>query len=306
MKQTNFIVREGNDAPLMRELTTLRLGGRVLAEVRLRDPEAAAGLPEMAARLGGRLASIGAGSNILAGDGDLPLVLVKNALDPEITLLADDGKKAVVRVAGSAKLPVLLARLAAMDLGGLEGLMGIPGTVGGAVAMNAGSYGQSIADTLVAMTVVTEKGTVRTIERADIDFGYRRMDVPGHFSGSGRIWFLVLSAEFSLTRKEAGVVASRGNECMEKKKATQPVTAASAGCVFKNPNEATNAGKLLEDAGLKGKRLGGMCFSEMHANFLINEGNGTSGEAVELITTAKDVVRAMFGIELQTEIAIWL
>ena len=311
MKEMGFIVREGNDAPLMRELTTLRLGGRVLAEVRLQDPEAAAKLPELAERLGGRLASIGAGSNILAGDGDLPFVLVRNSLEPEVGLLADDSKKAVVRAAGSVKLPVLLGRLASMDLGGLEGLAGIPATVGGAVAMNAGSYGQSIADTLVAMTVVTEKGAVRTIDRADIDFGYRSLLVPGHLggtglAGSGRAWFLILSAEFSLTRKEAGVVAALGKECMEKKKATQPITAASAGCVFKNPDEATSAGKLLEDAGLKGKRLGGMAFSEIHANFLCNEGSGTAAEAFELISMAKEAVRAKFGIELQTEVAIWV
>lgn len=301
MTQTAFTIREGHEAPLLQNLTTLRLGGRVLAEVRLHAPEAAGELLAIAARLGGTLASLGAGSNILAADGDLPLVLVKNGLEPEISVLADDGKKAVVRAAGSVKLPVLLHRLAAMDLGGLEGLTGIPGTVGGAVAMNAGSYGQNIADTLVAMTVVTEKGVVKTIDRADIDFGYRHMAVPGHLS-----WFLVLSAEFSLTRKEAGVVATLGKECMEKKKATQPVTAASAGCVFKNPDDAPGAGKLLDDAGFKGKRLGGMAFSEMHANFLINEGNGNSAEAFELITMARDAVKTKFGISLQTEVKIWV
>lgn len=301
MIPAGMAIREGNEAPLMRELTTLRLGGRVLAAVHLREAEAAAGLPAIAERLGGKLASLGAGSNILAGDEDLPLVLVKNGLEPEISVLADDGKKAVVRVAGSVKLPVLLGRLAAMDLGGLEGLTGIPGTVGGAVAMNAGSYGQDISDTLAAVTVVTENGVVHTLDRADIDFGYRRMDVPGHPS-----WFLILSAEFCLPRKEAGTIAALGKECMAKKKTTQPVAAASAGCVFKNPGDGSSAGKLLDAAGFKGKRLGGMAFSEMHANFLINEGNGRSGEAFELLAMAKDAVAAKFGIELQTEVKIWL
>jgi UDP-N-acetylmuramate dehydrogenase len=301
MDVTGFTIREGNDAPFLRELTTLRLGGCVLAEVRLHDARAATALADVAERLGGRLASIGAGSNILAGDGNLPLVLVKNALEPEIIQLADDGKKTLVRVAGSVKLPVLLGRLAVMDLGGLEGLTGIPGTLGGAVVMNAGSYGQCIADALVAMTVVTENGTVKTVQRADIDFGYRRMSITGHSS-----WFLVLSAELCLARKEHSIAAALGKECMEKKKSTQPVSAASAGCIFKNPDTVTSAGKLLDEAGFKGKCLGGMLFSEVHANFLVNKGDGTSAQAFELVDMAKNAVKTMFDIELETEVKIWV
>lgn len=301
MGMTGIIVREGRDVPLLRDLTTIRLGGRALAAVALQDEESAAALPEIAERLGGKLVSLGAGSNILAKDGDLPLVLVKNALEPEIAVLTDDGEEAVLRAGGSVKLPVLLAYLAAMNFAGLEGLAGIPGTVGGAVAMNAGSYGQCIADTLASVTVVTQTRAIRAIPRADIDFGYRRMA----FSGS-QSWHLTLSAEFRLARmREAGIISARGKENMAKKAAVQPVSAASAGCVFKNPVGGISAGKLLDEAGFRGKRLGGMAFSAMHANFLINEGGGTSAQAFELLAMAREGVRAKFGISLQTEVTIW-
>ncbi|CAK7073863.1 MAG: UDP-N-acetylenolpyruvoylglucosamine reductase [Desulfovibrio sp.] len=307
MADAGFTIREGNDAPLLRELTTLRLGGRARAMVHLHEAGAAAALPELANRLGGKLATIGAGSNILAGDGELPLVLVKLALDPEISEPVAMEGKFVVRAAASVKLPVLLHRLAAQDIGGLEGLTGIPGTVGGAVAMNAGSYGQCVADTLTALTVVTEQGEVKTLSRAEVDFAYRHMAIPGLFDSRGTDgWFAVLAAEFALTREEPGAVTARATEHMARKKITQPVTAASAGCVFKNPENAASAGKLLDDAGFKGKRLGGMAFSEMHANFMVNEGNGTSAAALELLALAQGTVREKFGVSLQTEVKIWV
>lgn len=294
-------ILQGHDAPLMAERTTLRLGGPVLAEASLFDPDCAGALPEIAATLGGSLACLGAGSNILAGGGPLPLVTVRNALPPEIAVLEDGPEHAVLRACGSVKLPVLLGRAAAMDLAGLEGLSGIPGTVGGAVAMNAGSFGQSVADTLTSLEVVTERGEVLRFGRDSLNFAYREMGIPG-LPG----WWMILSADFRLARETAGSVSARGREVMGKKRATQPVTAASAGCVFKNPSPEMPAGKLLDASGFRGKRLGGMIFSPVHANFLVNVGQGTSAEAMELMAQAKREVFSRFGITLETEVRLWV
>ena len=284
----------------MAERTTLRLGGPVIGEACFTDPSAAAALPDVAKKLGGTLANLGAGSNILAGEGPLALVLVRNAMPPDISVREDDGKTAILRANASVKLPVLLARAAKLDLAGMEGLSGIPGTVGGGVAMNAGSYGQCVADTLTALEVVTGAGEVRRLGRDDIAFAYRSMRVPGVDD-----WWMITAAEFRLAHDALGAVTARARETMEKKKAGQPVTAASAGCVFKNPSPENPAGKLLEAAGFRGKRLGGMVFSPMHANFLVNEGSGTSSEALELMDMAKQAVFAQSGITLETEVKIW-
>lgn len=302
MRTTGLSIYEGEKAPRMAERTTLRLGGRVLAEVALADPLAAAALPETAARLGGALVCLGAGSNILAGEGPLALVTVKNAMEPAITVVAETAHGVVVRAASSVRLPVLLGRAAAMDLAGLEGLAGIPGTVGGAVAMNAGSFGQCVADTLVSLTLVTETGSVQTVERDAIHFAYRHMDITGMPPG----WRMVLAADFALVRSGAGQVAAAGAACMAKKKATQPVGAASAGCVFKNPAPDLPAGRLLDEAGYKGKRCGGMGFSPLHANFLVNHGTGTSAQALELVREAQEAVFARHGVTLEPEVALWL
>ncbi len=301
MGQHGLTLLEGRDAPLMAKRTTLRLGGPVLGEIILADPGFARELPGIAARLGGKLTCLGAGSNILAGDGPLPLVTVRNTTWGEIHMLEDDGATAVIRAEGAVKLPVLLAWAAELDLVGLEGLSGIPGTVGGAVAMNAGSYGQCVADALVSLEVVTERGEVTRLDRDSVAFAYRHMDLPD-LDG----WRMVLSANFRLIRMEPGAAKAKGREVVAMKQASQPVTAASAGCVFKNPAPETPAGRLLEEAGFKGKRLGGMSFSSMHANFLVNEGNGRSAEALELIDMAKEAVLARYGIPLEMEVRIWV
>lgn len=300
MNARGLIIREGANAPRLAEMTTLRLGGRVLADAGLSAVEAVPRLAEAAARLGGSVVCFGGGSNILAADGELPLILVRDVSAPEIEILDDDGKRVLVRAGASVKLPLLLGRLKSMHLGGLEGLTGIPGTVGGAVAMNAGSYGQCVADALESVSVVTLDGKARAVARQNIEFAYRYMGLPG-VTG----WFMVIAATFAVIREKPGAVETAAREILARKKTTQPITAASAGCVFKNPSLDMPAGKLLDDAGFKGKRLGGMAFSSVHANFLINEGQGTSAQALELIAAAKEAVLQRHGVTLEMEVKLW-
>ena len=301
MADKGLILREGKEAPSLARLTTLRLGGPVLGEVCLTDIGAASALPELAARLGGDLVCLGAGSNILAGEGPMPLIVVRNTAQPEIAIVAEEDSSVTIRATASVKLPMLIGRAATAGFSGLEGLSGIPGTVGGAVAMNAGSYGQCIADTLSALEIVTFTGEIRRFARDTLSFGYRKMTLP-NVQG----WWMVTAAEFCLERNKPEAVQTKGRECIAQKKATQPVTAASAGCVFKNPSPENPAGKLLDAAGLKGKQLGGMAFSSMHANFLVNQGAGTSKEAFALLEMAKECVFAKFGIILEPEVKLWV
>ena len=287
-------------APRLMERTSIRLGGNAVAELRVTGPEGYDNLPGLALRLGGRVVPLGAGTNIIADDADLPLVLVTRQPFYETGVLREEKYGILIRTDGAVRLPALLAAAASRGLSGLEGLTGIPGNVGGAVAMNAGSYGVAIGERVHSVTVFSP--LLGLVERpADaFDFSYRSCRLRGHEG-----WFLVCAVTFALTRDERDTVRARMRDVYLKKQAGQPVTAKSAGCVFKNPAPDAPAGRLLDEAGLKGLRAGGMRFSPMHANFLVNEGGGAFDEAMELIELARERVFAHSGHRLETEVHIW-
>jgi UDP-N-acetylmuramate dehydrogenase len=205
----------------------------------------------------------------------------------------------LVRAGAGVSLKRLAARCAAWGLSGLEGLTGIPGTVGGAVAMNAGSFGTETARLLHGLLVWTPETGVATLRPGDWTFAYR------HFALTRKkVYFFILAAIFHLTKSQSGVIRNSMTLNFFQKKSTQPLSSWSAGCAFKNPPAGPAAGKLLEEAGFKGKRLGGMAFSTVHANFLINEGAGSANAAFELLEEAREAVFRRNGIQLQTEIRI--
>jgi len=289
--------------PRFAERTTLRLGGRARAELRLESPEDCHALAGELARLDGRPLVLGWGSNLLAEDGDLPLVVVSQAgAEPEAVGPADGGRQRV-RVRGGLMLPKLIAWAAARRLSGLENLAGIPGTVGGAVAMNAGSYGRQMAELLTGVRLWTPEAGLAWIGPENWKAEYRRFEPLGLPGGADAGLWLVAEAELALTLAEAGQVQAAVRDVLARKKATQPVSAATCGCVFKNP-EGQSAGKLLDACGFKGKSLGGMAFSAMHANFLVNEARGTARAALELIAQAREAVLARFGVALELEVKV--
>ncbi|NDV25448.1 UDP-N-acetylmuramate dehydrogenase [Desulfovibrio sp. JC010] len=280
--------------PGMARLTSLGIGGnaRVLAKVRSES-----GLDELSRfieREGCDLLAIGEGSNILAGDGEINLALVQVACErkPEAEINGTS-----VLVPADMRLPGLLSVLIKNGLSGMEGLAGIPGSVGGSIAMNAGSYGTDMQASVKRVRIWTPSRGLFWKDAADLEWGYR------HFSTGDDEFFLVWEVEFELSRSTEEKVRSRIKETFEKKKATQPVTAKTAGCVFKNP-EGHSAGKLLDDAGFRGKNLGGMGFSKMHANFLENKGGGTAEQALELMAQASEAVAEKFGVTLKPEVII--
>lgn len=278
--------------------TTLKLGGTALAEVLVERAEELPRLPETLYGLGGRPLVLGHGSNVLARDGALPVVLVRLAPAEEPAILSREGDVVRLRAPAGMRLPGLLAFCAGQGLSGFEGLAGIPGTVGGALAMNAGSYGVSFCDRLVAADIWTpEKGAIR-LTAGQWRAGYRFFK-PAGVAG----WYLALAVELDLVAAAPEAVREAVRETYGKKKATQPILEATAGCVFKNP-AGESAGRLLDQAGFKGRRLGGMGFSERHANFLVNHGGGTAGEALTLLDEARSAVSERFGVQLALEVEV--
>lgn len=327
--------------PSLAERTSLGLGGKAVAEILLREMSGLEHLPGLLKTLGGEPRSLGRGSNILALDRPdgarhearpgrlLPLTLVKVDFKDEPSLVPEpvevDGEPAILARSGaSCKLPALLSKLAAWGLSGLEGLGGIPGDVGGAVAMNAGSYGCEIADCLHEVTVFTLSEGLRTLKRGDFTCSYRSFkptafDAAAKTRQSGELdeWFIIIDAVFALRPSDPALISRTMKDNIQRKKATQPLQARSAGCLFKNPASGLSAGKLLDEAGFKGRRCGGMAFSELHANFLVNEGGagwaggaggrerGTSAQAFELIHDAQNTVLERYGVRLEMEVKVW-
>lgn len=285
--------------PLLREHTTLRLGGPALALAVVRGEAGLDQLGKKLPELGGAPFALGFGSNLLAGDGEHALVLVHAGNDAKPEFLPQGGKT-LVRVGAGFGLPRLLGLCQRAGLGGLEGLTGVPGRLGGAVAMNAGSYGVELGGLLARVRVWTPEGGLTWREASDCSFGYR------HFNpnmGAKATFWLIWEVELLLGAEAPAAIRQRMEATYAKKKATQPVTARSAGCVFKNP-AGHSAGKLLDDAGLRGKRLGGMAFSAMHANFLVNGGKGTASQALELMELGRAAVLKQTGLALQTEVVV--
>jgi UDP-N-acetylmuramate dehydrogenase len=197
-------------------------------------------------------------------------------------------------VAGAAALDVTVAETAAAHaLGGLEFLVGIPGTIGGAVAMNAGAYGAEIKDVLDWAEVATRDGMER-LTATDLHFAYRRAELPPRA--------VVTRARLRATAGDATAITQRLNEIRTTREATQPVRARTGGSTFKNPPGATKAWELIDAAGCRGLRVGAAQVSEKHCNFLINTGGATAAEIEALGEDVRARVRAATGIDLEWEI----
>lgn len=284
--------------PSLSAITTLGLGGTCSLELTVSSRDDLAAMDDRLRELVLPVYVVGRGSNIFGLDGSHEAVLVRPAFTDGPAVLGDETADGGVLVSCGAgiSLPVLLAFLREKGLSGMEGLAGIPGTVGGAVAMNAGSFGTSTAESLDSVEIWSGGRLVRLTPDA-CETGYRHFR-PRGLAGS----FLVVSAVFRLSRSTSQDVAAGMQHNFQMKKSRQPITARSAGCVFRNPACGVSAGALLERAGFRGRRKGSVALSEQHANFLVNLGGGTSAEALALLEEARTAVRAMAGVELDFEV----
>ena len=193
-------------------------------------------------------------------------------------------------------LPKLVREAQRWGLGGLEPLAGIPGTVGGAITMNAGGNHGWINSVIKSVTMFDPAtGDVVVRERDQLRFSYRQLALDGR---------IILRAEFALKPADPFQIGQRQAAIITQKQRTQPMSAMSAGCVFKNPGEV-GAGKLIDDAGMKSRRVGHAVVSPVHANFIVNEGGATAADVRTLIEQVRERVLEKFGVHLQLEIKIW-
>ena len=235
---------------------------------------------------------LGQGSNILARDEGVP-GLVIHLSAPAFCEIRIEGRS--IAAGGGALLGRVVTTTVHRGLAGLETLVGIPGTVGGALHGNAGSHGGSIGQWTFQATVLTAAGDVAERSGDDLAFDYRQSSLDE---------LAILEARCELEEDDPRQLAQRMQKHWIVKKASQPMGHQSAGCVFKNPR-GVGAGKLIDDAGLKGTRIGGAVVSDRHANFIIAEPECTSQDVLRLIDLVRGQVRDRMGVELELELEIW-
>ncbi|MBW2117662.1 MAG: UDP-N-acetylmuramate dehydrogenase [Deltaproteobacteria bacterium] len=246
---------------------------------------------------------VGRGSNILVKDGGLEgvAILLRGSLafiEKEKTgLSAADAQAGDLSILTGAGLSIadLLTYCRDSQLGGMEFLAGIPGTIGGAIAMNAGAFEKEIGARVEEIHVITAQGDVVVRAGSQLRFSYRALEIE---KGN-----LITLARLRLTREAEGVVAARIADYLKRRKESQPLEFPSAGSVFKNPPD-DYAGRLIENSGLKGERIGGAMISEKHANFIVNTGGARAKDVLALLCMARDIVKRKTGIELEPEIRV--
>lgn len=290
----------------MKKHTTFRIGGPAdyYAEP---DVSQISKLIEIAKACDMPVAVIGNGSNLLVGDKGirglvigigkgLSAIEVTEAVAQQSTAqdFTAQGNGRIITAGAGAILAAVAAKAAEASLSGLEFASGIPGSVGGAVVMNAGAYGGEIKDVLIDATVLTAEGELKTVTRDELDLSYRHSIVPEK-------GYIVLSARFRLTPKPQDEIKSYMAELRAKRVEKQPLEYPSAGSTFKRP-EGYFAGKLIMDAGLRGYSVGDAQVSGKHCGFVVNKGEATAADVLTLIKDVQETVLKQFGVKLEPEV----
>ena len=239
------------------------------------------------------LSIMGSGSNLLVSDRgfDGVVISLKNSFKNfEIS------KSLEVNIGTGVMLGNMVRKLTQKSVIGLESLVGVPGTLGGAIIMNAGAYGSEISNNLVSVKVIDLNGNQKTYIKEDIDFAYRYSSFKKNE--------LIIEAKFQFQKGNIDTINKNQSDASSKRKLNQPLTYKSAGSVFKNPVDSPAAGYLIDKSNLKGTRIGDAEISQKHANFIINHGNAKSNEIFELIKIIKNKVKSNFNINLELEVKL--
>lgn len=273
----------------MKKHTTFRVGGP--ADVLVHPHETAlAAILALCRQYHVSYSFIGNGSNLLVGDKGIRGVVIEMT-DPMGNIEVDGTK---ITAQAGAMLSKIANTAASNGLGGMEFAAGIPGSVGGAVVMNAGAYGGEMKDIIEKVYVLDENGAQLELDRDALDLGYRHSCIPEKK-------YIVTKVVLELVPRNEAEIRSEMKELNEKRAEKQPLQYPSAGSTFKRP-EGYFAGKLIMDAGLRGYQVGGAQVSEKHCGFVINKGDATAADICQLMRDVSDKVQAQFGVVLEPEV----
>lgn len=279
----------------MSQHTTFRIGGPADIFIEASDTKELINIIRYLQKEKCRYFVIGNGSNLLVDDKGYRGVIVSTKGNDNVRIYKEGDKNFVNAGAG-----ILLSKLASITaqngFAGFEFAGGIPGTLGGAVAMNAGAYGGEIKDVIESARVITSSGDIITLNKDELEMSYRSSIVQ-------KEQMIVLDALFAFENGDRQQIEAKMKELNEQRRSKQPLEYGSAGSTFKRP-EGYFAGKLIQDAGLKGYRCGDIMVSEKHSGFVVNVGNGTFEQAMSVIDHVRDEVMKSFGVNLELEVKI--
>ena len=297
-RQRTDLVKIGRDGIRfdcrMNQYTTFRVGGKAEAIYFTRELK---GLQRMLSYLRKEnipYLVVGKGSNLIVRDGGFKGVAI--ILQGELAAIEQNvNNDHIIQAGGGLVIAELLTHCKQNGLGGLEFLAGIPGTVGGAVAMNAGAFGKDMGSMVQEIQTVTYQGKLATRNRPQLNFSYRELAIP-----EGTV---IVKVSFQLNHETPEIVTKRVAGYLAERKASQPLEYPSGGSVFKNPPK-DYAGRLIERVGLKGREIGGAMISPKHANFIVNTGGARAEDILALMDLAREIVKEETGIELEPEIRV--
>jgi len=271
----------------LKNLTTIKIGGNALFFATPSNIEELFEIINFSQKISIPIFVLGGGSKCIFGDGLIEKIVISTRNFKEIKI---EGEKLFAQA--GVKFPEILKKCEENGLSGLEFVAPIPATVGGSIYMNFGSMGKEISNYLKKLIYI-EENELKEVEKEEINFSYRR----GFQKG------VIIGAEFELERKDKEEIREIKRKIISIKKEKQPIGKKTCGCIFKNP-PGNFAGKLIEDAGLKGKRIGDAMISKKHANFIENLGNANFKDIKNLIEYVKEEINKKFGINLEEEVII--
>ncbi len=280
----------------LKPFTSFRVGGPADLLALPRTVEDLKGLLGYAFKYDIPVRLLGGGTNVLISDkGIRGLVIITTYLKSGIRITDPNPEKNLIFAEAGERLSTVCRFAAGHSLSGLEFAAGIPGTLGGAVAMNAGTKTGDMSGIVADIEVLDTKTlTLQIIERKILEFSYRRLRAPG----------IIVAATLALKPGDRAKIEHTVQQNLLMKKSTQPVSAASAGCFFKNPAQGPSAGELIEKSGLKGMRINDAMVSDIHANYIINTGNATCGDILLLKQHIEETVFNTCKIKLETEVRL--
>jgi UDP-N-acetylmuramate dehydrogenase len=274
------------------DLTSLGIGGTTDL-LRIKKHEGIPDLLNLLDSSGVPHRFVGGGSNLLVGDGELPWVILQ-LVRPEPDVVIDGN---FAQVDAAADLGRTVTFCAKNDLGGMEGLIGVPGTIGGALRMNAGAYGMQIGSYVREVKLYRAGDRkLEILKDHQISFEYRHTS----FAPDD----MMLAVKLELPSKPFKEILQGIRICNEKRRSSQPLGQKSAGCIFKNPPGAS-AGRMIDELSLKGLNVGDARVSDRHANFFVNAGKASASDMLTLIADVRQRVHAAFGVELEHEVIVW-
>jgi UDP-N-acetylmuramate dehydrogenase len=290
--------------PMFRH-TSLRVGGPVEAFVTPENIEDLTMLVKWSWNSGLSYLIIGKGTNLLVKDNGIQgiaIALTKCLKKIDLTDRNTDGM--MVTVMAGVNLKTLCSYALKQGLKGMNFALGIPGTVGGGIIMNAGTSHGSMENVLKSINVLLPTGDTRSIKRESLDFDYRKLSWNPELTDGYRDQTVILDGQFCLCPSDPEALKKTAREIIRTRKQRQPIGWPSAGCFFKNPPFGETAGRLIEMAGLKGRSVGGAQISSKHANFFINRHKASAADFLELINLAQKVVFEKFNVHLEREVKI--